>query len=249
MNVKKTLVAALAVMTAAVSVSAVTASAVGKLGQSTQDVSFNVTAGEDATVTATLDGTVGMTLDVTAYLPAGSFTDGTYGFHAELVADQELEDAFVASLALSADQQLDYFDILDISFTTELGEGISPKRDVTLSFKTSKASAYNNVYIYNEDGTFTLIGDMDEALPPHFSRFVIAAISDRQPSEIEVDPTTSQTSNTPSQTSTTPSQVTPGQQDVKTGDNGAATAVVFAVMAMAALGTSVVAVKAKKASK
>ena len=173
---------------------------------------------------------------------------GEGAFHAELFVDKDLEDLFTTTTVLTEDQQIEYFDLLEINFKNEAGEMVYPE-NVKLSFKTSKATAYNNVYIY-DNGSFKLIGDMDGTYPPHFSRFVIAAIV---PYEI-IDPTSSQPSGIePSQTSQTnynphPS-VTPGGQDVKTGDNGAATAVVFSIMAVAALGTSVVALKSKKASK
>ena len=244
MNMKKKLIAALAAVTAAVSMSAVTANA-NKLGESTMDLNFDVTAGQPSIFTVTLDGTVGVTLDVTAEVPAGALPEGKYAFHAELFVDKDLEDLFTTTTVLTEDQQIEYFDLLEINFKNEAGEMVYPE-NVKLSFKTSKATAYNNVYIY-DNGSFKLIGDMDGAYPPHFSRFVIAAIVPYEIMPSDIEP--SQTSQT-SQTSYNPQpSVTPGGQDVKTGDNGAATAVVFSIMAVAALGTSVVALKSKKASK
>lgn len=244
MNMKKKLIAALAAVTAAVSMSAVTANA-NKLGESTMDLNFDVTAGQASIFTVTLDGTVGVTLDVTAEVPAGALPEGKYAFHAELFVDKDLEDLFTTTTVLTEDQQIEYFDLLEINFKNEAGEMVYPE-NVKLSFKTSKATAYNNVYIY-DNGSFKLIGDMDGAYPPHFSRFVIAAIVPYEIMPSDIEP--SQTSQT-SQTSYNPQpSVTPGGQDVKTGDNGAATAVVFSIMAVAALGTSVVALKSKKASK
>ncbi len=241
MNMKKKLIAALAAVTAAVSMSAVTANA-NKLGESTMDLNFDVTAGQPSIFTVTLDGTVGVTLDVTAEVPAGALPEGKYAFHAELFVDKDLEDLFTTTTVLTEDQQIEYFDLLEINFKNEAGEMVYPE-NVKLSFKTSKATAYNNVYIY-DNGSFKLIGDMDGAYPPHFSRFVIAAIVPYEIMPSDIEPSqTSQTSYNPQ-----PS-VTPGGQDVKTGDNGAATAVVFSIMAVAALGTSVVALKSKKASK
>ena len=238
MNMKKIIVSTLAAVTAAVSISAIGANA-NTLGVSTLDVPFEKVDGEGVSVTATLNGQVGMTLDVTAQLPVDSLAAGDYFFHAELLADQEEENNFVQTVILREDQEIDYFDLLEINFKDKDGNPVQPT-GVKLTFKTSKASAHNTVYMY--DNGWKNIGTMEEATPMHFSRFAIAAIYENPTSQVSQDSQTSQTSQT------TP--VSQPSTDVKTGDStGTTTAIVFAVMALVALGTSVVAIKAKKSSK
>ena len=238
MNMKKIVVSALAALTAAISISAVTVNA-NPLGESNLDFNFEVINGVATPAPSVeLDGKVGMTLTVNASIPDNALANGKYTFHAELLADEDLENLFKTTTVLAENQEIDYFDLLEINFKDEAGNPVQPE-NVTLSFSTSKASGYNAVYMYDH-GKFIKIGDMNEATPLHFGKFVIASIrtieDTSKDSEISVEPTSSQ-----------PSIVQPST-DVKTGDS-ATTAIVFAVMAVVALGTTAVALKSKKASK
>ena len=242
MNMKKIVVSALAALTAAISISAVTVNA-NPLGESNLDFNFEVINGVATPAPSVeLDGKVGMTLTVNAAIPDNALANGKYTFHAELLADEDLENLFKTTTVLAENQEIDYFDLLEINFKDEAGTPVQPE-NVTLSFSTSKASGYNAVYMYDH-GKFIKIGDMNEATPLHFSKFVIASISTiedtSKDSAISVEPTSSQPSVQPS--------IVQPSTDVKTGDS-ATTAIVFAVMAVVALGTTAVALKSKKASK
>ena len=242
MNMKKIVVSALAALTAAISISAVTVNA-NPLGESNLDFNFEVINGVATPAPSVeLDGKVGMTLTVNASIPDNALANGKYTFHAELLADEDLEALFVNETVLASNQEIDYFDLLEINFKDEAGNPVQPE-NVTLSFSTSKASGYNAVYMYDH-GKFIKIGDMNEATPLQFSKFVIASIrtieDTSKDSEISVEPTSSQPSVQPS--------IVQPSTDVKTGDS-ATTAIVFAVMAVVALGTTAVALKSKKASK
>ena len=242
MNMKKIVVSALAALTAAISISAVTVNA-NPLGESNLDFNFEVINGVATPAPSVeLDGKVGMTLTVNAAIPDNALANGKYTFHAELLADEDLENLFKTTTVLAENQEIDYFDLLEINFKDEAGTPVQPE-NVTLSFSTSKASGYNAVYMYDH-GKFIKIGDMNEATPLHFSKVVIASIKtveeSAKESEISVEPTSSQPSVQPS--------IVQPSTDVKTGDS-ATTAIVFAVMAVVALGTTAVALKSKKASK
>ncbi len=242
MNMKKIVVSALAALTAAISISAVTVNA-NPLGESNLDFNFEVINGVATPAPSVeLDGKVGMTLTVNAAIPDNALANGKYTFHAELLADEDLENLFKTTTVLAENQEIDYFDLLEINFKDEAGTPVQPE-NVTLSFSTSKASGYNAVYMYDH-GKFIKIGDMNEATPLHFGKFVIASIrtieDTSKDSEISVEPTSSQPSVQPS--------IVQPSTDVKTGDS-ATTAIVFAVMAVVALGTTAVALKSKKASK
>ena len=242
MNMKKIVVSALAALTAAISISAVTVNA-NPLGESNLDFNFEVINGVATPAPSVeLDGKVGMTLTVNASIPDNALANGKYTFHAELLADEDLENLFKTTTVLAENQEIDYFDLLEINFKDEAGTPVQPE-NVTLSFSTSKASGYNAVYMYDH-GKFIKIGDMNEATPLHFSKVVIASIKtveeSAKESEISVEPTSSQPSVQPS--------IVQPSTDVKTGDS-ATTAIVFAVMAVVALGTTAVALKSKKASK
>ena len=242
MNMKKIVVSALAALTAAISISAVTVNA-NPLGESNLDFNFEVINGVATPAPSVeLDGKVGMTLTVNASIPDNALANGKYTFHAELLADEDLENLFKTTTVLAENQEIDYFDLLEINFKDEAGTPVQPE-NVTLSFSTSKASGYNAVYMYDH-GKFIKIGDMNEATPLYFSKFVIASIrtieDTSKDSEISVEPTSSQPSVQPS--------IVQPSTDVKTGDS-ATTAIVFAVMAVVALGTTAVALKSKKASK
>ena len=242
MNMKKIVVSALAALTAAISISAVTVNA-NPLGESNLDFNFEVINGVATPAPSVeLDGKVGMTLTVNAAIPDNALANGKYTFHAELLADEDLENLFKTTTVLAENQEIDYFDLLEINFKDEAGTPVQPE-NVTLSFSTSKASGYNAVYMYDH-GKFIKIGDMNEATPLYFSKFVIASIrtieDTSKDSEISVEPTSSQPSVQPS--------IVQPSTDVKTGDS-ATTAIVFVVMAVVALGTTAVALKSKKASK
>ena len=276
MNLKKIAITSLAVLTAAVSVASVSANA-NTLGESRLVNEFEIADGQDATVSVYLDGRVGNPLTVTATIPADTLPAGRYSFRGEIVADADQEADYEDYIMRFQKMNIDYFDLVDLNFYNADGEDVHPT-DVTVDFSTAKAAGYDSVWIQTGDPDVKyeklphmVYENHMNALVPHFSRFVIAALPPySEPESIaprpDVDYTdvskdvsvvpsssnvTPQPSTTPSdvtpQTSTTPSNAADGT--AKTGDNSAATGIVFAVMAMAALGTAVVAGKAKKSAK
>ena len=276
MNLKKIAITSLAVLTAAVSVASVSANA-NTLGESRLVNEFEIADGQDATVSVYLDGRVGNPLTVTATIPADTLPAGQYSFRGEIVANADQEADYEDYIMRFQKMNIDYFDLVDLNFYNADGEDVHPT-DVTVDFSTAKAAGYDSVWIQTDDPDVKyeklphmVYENHMNALVPHFSRFVIAAlpfypepesIAPRPDDDytdvskdVSVVPSSSnvtpQTSTTPSditpQTSTTPSNAADGT--AKTGDNSAATGIVFAVMAMAALGTAVVAGKAKKSAK
>lgn len=263
-NMKKVLVSVLAAATAAVAFSAVSVSAapLGLSGEGLsekEEVLFLPDTGS-TTVTVDADTRPDKELPVTAEVPAGALTGSMsngYIFHAELVDDDAAEAAFAAAL----DEQgfvVSACESFDIFFVDDAGQIVMPTYNVTLTFHAE--GGYNVTYIREQDGSYTKLADsISNVGVPHFSRFVIAVIESKQVSEEDEEPDTSSKPEVvsdgsesiappPSDTSTQTS-IQPGGQDVKTGDNAGATAMVFAVMAAVALGTSMVAVKSKKSSR
>ena len=236
MRIKEKAVAAIAVMTAAVSLTAFTAGAAG-LGasdESAAEFEFNNEITEVTSVSDTMVCTVTLGEDS---LPAGKYT-----FKAQVIADAELEDLFKASL--SAGTNYDYMELIDLSFTDETGEEVSPQ-NVLVSISFAKNRMYNAVFIY-EKGVFTpLTVDVSDGFTftaPHCSRFVIAQltmIGEPISSEIEDD----DAEKKPTDTNSTPK---PGTDTVNTGDNADTTAIAFTVLSVAALAAAVVAVKREK---
>ena len=276
MNLKKIAITSLAVLTAAVSVASVSANA-NTLGESRLVNEFEIADGQDATVSVYLDGRVGNPLTVTATIPADTLPAGQYSFRGEIVADADQEADYEDYIMRFQKMNIDYFDLVDLNFYNADGEDVHPT-DVTVDFSTAKAAGYDSVWIQTDDPDVKyeklphmVYENHMNALVPHFSRFVIAALpSYPEPESIAPRPDDDYTdvgkdvsvvpssSNVTPQTSTTPSDVTPqpsttpsnaADGTAKTGDNSAATGIVFAVMAMAALGTAVVAGKAKKSAK
>ena len=232
MNIKKSFLVALATVTAAVSVSAVAVSAV-PMGTTYVDVPFTVVEGEAKTVTNDVFGK-----KVTVAIPADSLAAGTqYFFQASPVADAALEAAFDAAV------KADYSDIFEIAVRDDNGV-VTALENVTVTVAAEKG--YDTVYkvdgenfvavnaIVGENGiTFTV---------PNGTKVVLAKSID----EPSVQPSTpSQPSVQPS----TPSQPSTPGTPAQTGDNGAATATVFAVMGVVALGTALAATKMKKSAK
>lgn len=247
MNLKKIAITSLAVLTAAVSVASVSANA-NTLGESRLATEFEIADGQDATVSVYLDGRVGNPLTVTATIPADTLPAGQYSFRGEIVADADQEADYEDYIMRFQKMNIDYFDLVDLNFYNADGEDVHPT-DVTVDFSTAKAVGYDSVWIQTDDPDVKyeklphmVYENHMNALVPHFSRFVIAALS----SYSEPEPIAPPSDVTP-QPSTTPSNAADGT--AKTGDNSAATGIVFAVMAMAALGTAVVAGKVKKSVK
>lgn len=265
MNLKKIAITSLAVLTAAVSVASVSANA-NTLGESRLVNEFEIADGQDATVSVYLDGRVGNPLTVTATIPADTLPAGQYSFRGEIVADADQEADYEDYIMRFQKMNIDYFDLVDLNFYNADGEDVHPT-DVTVDFSTAKAAGYDSVWIQTDDPDVKyeklphmVYENHMNALVPHFSRFVIAALpSYPEPESIAPRPDDDYTdvskdvsvvpssSNVTPQPSTTPSNAADGT--AKTGDNSAATGIVFAVMAMAALGTAVVAGKAKKSVK
>lgn len=266
---KKVLVSVLAAAAAAAAVSAVSVSA-APLGFSGEGLSekeevFFLQDTGFTTVTVDADTSPDKELPVTAEVPAGALTGSMsngYIFHAELVEDDAAEAAFAAGL----DEEgfmVNACKSFDIFFVDDAGQIVLPTEKIKLTFKVE--GGYNVTYIREQDDSYTKLADSISGVDvPHFSRFVIAEIAPKQISEegsksdtdsepeiISDDSNPEPIAPPPSQTSTQPSQtsIQPGGQDVKTGDNAGATAMVFAVMAAAALGTSIAAVKSKKSSR
>ena len=113
MNMKKIVVSALAALTAAISISAVTVNA-NPLGESNLDFNFEVINGVATPAPSVeLDGKVGMTLTVNAAIPDNALANGKYTFHAELLADEDLENLFKTTTVLAENQEIDYYDVIN----------------------------------------------------------------------------------------------------------------------------------------
>ena len=165
MNMKKIVVSALAALTAAISISAVTVNA-NPLGESNLDFNFEVINGVATPAPSVeLDGKVGMTLTVNAAIPDNALANGKYTFHAELLADEDLENLFKTTTVLAENQEIDYFDLLEINFKDEAGTPVQPE-NVTLSFSTSKASGYNAVYMYDHGKFIKIYAEADASKLP-----------------------------------------------------------------------------------
>lgn len=232
MNIKKSFLVAVATVTAAVSVSAIAASAV-PLGTTNVDVPFEVVAGEAKAVTADVYGK-----KVTVDIPADALTAGQYFFEALAVADSALESAFDQTV------NADYKDIFEIAVRNEDGT-ISTLETVKVTVAADKG--YDTVYAVDGD-SFKLV---DSTVDENGITFVVANGSKvvlAKATEITSDPISEPVSQV-SQVSqvSTPSSV--NSEPTKTGDNGAATATVFAVMGVVALGTALAATKMKKSAK
>ncbi len=250
MNMKKTLVTAMAAAVAAMSVSAASVSATS-LGESAPSVDFTVLEGQETVLTVAVDARGGGELmTIVATLPAGSLPAGDYVLNGQAVIDDAETASFVASQTAGA---VDYCDIIDLDFATSGGEAVSPT-NVGLVFNFANGVTYDAVYLkdggayvdLNAQATDTSIS----AVAPHCSRFVIAklfevsVIDDDSKAEEDTKTDNTQNGSTDTQNSTTPSN-----NNVKTGDDGNTTAVVFAVMSVVALATAFTAAKLKKNNK
>lgn len=227
MNTKKCFVAALA---AAVAVSSAAVS-VGAIAPGTTTNSATVKATAVAGVTTHFSVTIeGVTID--ADVPADVITAGEeITFGANTITNVDIETA-VANLSDPVTSKL-----LDVYFLDADGESMSFKDagvDVTV---TTSDVAYDTIYVYEEatglNKLATADGNKMNFKAPHFSYYVLTKVVE-EPSQ--------QPSQQPQQQSQTPGQAT------NTGDSSA-TAGVFAVVGLAALGTALVASKSKKHAK
>ncbi len=237
MNTKKILVSALAaavaVSSAALSVSALTP------GVTTNDVKSPATvveAGKNTRFMVIIDG-----ITIEADVPADAIDAGTeLTFGVATVTNVDIEAAVANLPDVVSSKILDVY-FLDGSNNAKSFEGAG----VTLTFTTA---SYETAYIYEEATGLTKFADFSNSkassVAPHFSYYILTQ-SDEQPSKQP-----SQQSQQPSQQSQTqPSQQSQSSQPgVNTGDS-AASAAVFAVIGAAALGTAIVASKSKKSAK
>ena len=161
-------------------------------------------------------------VEVKAELPKTGKT-GNFMFHVAFVADKDVENAFDAVVSNEA------VDVIELSFLgSESGTAVSDFDGAKITI-TAKDKEYNAVYSY-ADGKFTAVDASGNIsfTKGAATKYVIAKVK----------------SGTPD-TKPTPDP----DKGTKTGDNTAATATVFAVMGVVALGTVVAATKMKKASK
>ena len=233
MNTKKILVSALAaavaVSSAALSVSALTP------GVTTNDVKSPkkvVEAGKNTRFMVIIDG-VTVETDVPAdAIPAG--TELTFG--AATVTNVDIEAAVANLPDVASSKILDVY-FLDGDNNAKTFEGAN----VALSFANSN---YDTVYLYEEAAGLTKFANFSNAkasgTAPHFSYYVLVKNAEKQQSQ-----PSQQSQTQPSQQSQQSQQSQPG---VNTGDS-AASAAVFAVIGAAALGTAIVASKSKKSAK
>lgn len=249
MNIKKSFLVALAAATAVSTVSALTVSAAG-LGETTNKVedTQTVVAGQETEFKAQLQD-----VDININIPADVLPEGEYTFNADIVVNQDVQDA-IDKLNIKESE------ILDLYFADAAGAHFTlTDAGVQVTLETDK---YNAVYVY-EDSTKTLTkldstkeGNKLTFIAPHFSYYVLA----NDPETSSTTSTTSNTgttTNTPGSTTTTTTGTTTTTtgdtakgDSVTTGDAATTTTVaVFAVMGIVALGTAVVASKMKKASK
>jgi len=230
MNTKKILVSALAaavaVSSAALSVSALTP------GVTTNDVKSPKTvveAGKNTRFMVIIDG-----VTVEADVPADAIPAGTeLTFGAATITNVDIEAAVANLPDVASSKILDVY-FLDGDNNAKTFEGAN----VALSFANSN---YDTVYLYEEAAGLTKFANFSNAkasgTAPHFSYYILVKNAEKQQSQ-------------PSQQSQTqPSQQSQqSQPGVNTGDS-AASAAVFAVIGAAALGTAIVASKSKKSAK
>ncbi len=250
MNIKKSFLVALATVTAA-SVSAFAVSA-ANLGLTFEDKTVVVTAGQETVETFNLDGG----LKVTVAIPADSVKEGEYTLHTAVVADAQVEAGFDAVCTN------DYKDVLEVALKGE--------EDVATNVKVTVAAdkGYDVAYLVNVDGTFEQIQTANDENGMSFtvangSKVVVAKKTADQKNDDKKDDSNGNNNtnnngnnNTNNNTNNNGSNGSNGNNanngkgnSIATGDNGAATATVFAVMGVVALGTAVAATKMKKAEK
>lgn len=242
MNIKKSFLVALATVTAA-SVSAFAVSA-ANLGFTNEDKTIVVTAGEETVETVNLDG-----VKVTVAIAADAIDAGEYTLHTAVVADAQVEAGFDAVCTN------DYKDVLEIAVKD--GEDVV---DAQVKVTVAADKGYDVAYIVNADGTFE---QLDTTTDENGMTFTVAngskvVVAKKTAEQSTVDETSNAgtTGGTTTGGTTTGGTTTGGTTNnngkgnsINTGDNGAATATVFAVMGLVALGTAVAATKMKKAEK
>ena len=235
MNIKKSFLVALATVTAVASVSAVAVSAAESGASSTGETALRVVAGDVTKGEVKVDENTVVKVSV----PADALKEGEYIFKAAKVADAEMEKAFDAVV------KSDLKGVYEVSVNNLDGTKTDLK-DVTVTVANDKG--YNAAYVKKADGTFEeLVVETGENgitfTVANGSEVVLAKVAKQQESSepSKVEPTSS--NPTPA-----PQPSTPGAP-TKTGDNAAATATVFAVMGVVALGTALAATKMKKSAK
>ena len=233
MNTKKILVSALAaavaVSSAALSVSALTP------GVTTNDVKSPKTAVESGKATHFMVVIDGITVE--ADVPADAVEAGTeLTFGAATVTNVDIEAAVANLPDVATSKILDVY-FLDGNNEAKTFEGAGVK----LSFTTPD---FETAYIYEEAKGLSKFADAVNnkmsKVAPHFSYYAL----------VKTEKQSSQPSQQPSQPSQQ-SQTQPSQQSqsgVPTGDS-TTSAVVFAVIGASALGTALVASKSKKSAK
>ena len=237
-------ISALAALTAAVSCSAFAADA-AVLGESGTAVRFDFN-NELTEVTYVSD-----TMVCTVVLPENALPAGTYFFKAEEIADIELEEIFIESLPSGTN--VDYMELIDLSFTDETGEEVSPE-NVLVRLSPARNRSYNSVFVYEKGGFTQLEADVTDGVAfvaPHCSRFVIAQLTMIGEAAVyEPDDSTRAVDDKKTDTAENNGAAPkPDSGDVKTGDNAYATTAVFSIMSLAALATAVVSVRLNKKNK
>ena len=238
MNTKKiivaAMVAAIAVSSAVISVSALPAGWSESANIGTADVKPN----EDTKVVTSVDNAT-----IEATIPANAVTGvETVKLGAAAATDVDAE----AALA----QKPDIVDskIIDLYFFDEDGEDIAPTYLAGTTKLVINTAEYDVVYTFSEDtGSLTKVATSDngkiEFVYDGSSRYVLA----KTKAEVSQVSDVSQVSQV-SQQSQVSQTSQASQQTTNTGDSGA-TAGVFAVVGLASLGTALVASKSKKHAK
>ena len=277
MNMKKGIIAGLAAL--AVACPAISASA-APIGYSDQNVDFYVNPGEETKVAVTLDI---VPIDVPCHephnyitievsFPEGTLPEGAYTFAADALlsnsenSDSALYEAYTDLMNTEfqgKEDELLGYDVFNFSVVNENGDYVSPAGAV---ITITSDSEYNIVFVLNEDGSYDK--DLVYHLPngsyrfkaPHFSRFILAKVTDPEKfvdiyknseqeiiSESSVDPIVSYDD----EKSDTQSKPLPDPDDkgANTGDNGAVFALIFGAIALASLAAVAAASKSRKASK
>ena len=147
---------------------------------------------------------------------------GNFVFHVAFVADKDVENAFDAVTSNEAK------DVVELSFLAEGGAAVADFDGAKVTI-TAKDKEFNAVYSV-ADGKFTAVDASGNIsfTKGTATKFVIAKVKSTTP-DVKPNPEP--------------------DKGTKTGDNTAATATVFAVMGVVALGTAFAATKMKKASK
>ena len=243
MRIKEKLMAAMAVITAAVSCTAVSAGAV-TLGKS-DDTGEIVFEFNNKAIELTADGELNK---FTIELSEDSFPAGKYSLAVNDFIDADYSATLKSVLPEGTNVEKEF--AFSIRFWNEKGETVSPK-NVTVNIQPYEDGFFNAVYLVDESGLIELdltkTDDGYSFTTPHCSVFVMAQLTSiGEPASSEIEDI-SKTDDTKKPTDTNKNSTpAPADDNVNTGDNADTTAAVFTVLSIVALMTAVAAVKRDK---